>query len=286
MMQLIDLKSIGPIGGQELVNEVFYRSFDNRRQVGSYCGLAGTPYDSGESRREQGQGRQPARPQACDRARLAMAAASARQRAQLLVPPACRRHQGAGAPHRHRGAGAQADGGALALSHDRRGAERRRAAPKPLNGPRAMMADVNQDRRVTVTHPGSTHTVLLDGSRLCWALPSPVHEGLGYRAFVPDRIQGDAVFPAYVIHGPVQDHVSPSIARPIVPSIKRRAGLAAVKAWPGYDAACRARAVPASLDRGCARRSTGSRSGRRNALGRTKKLKRPLPEEFAAMPAS
>jgi transposase len=54
MMQLIDLKSIGPIGGQELVNEVFYRSFDNRRQVGSYFGLAGTPYDSGESHREQG----------------------------------------------------------------------------------------------------------------------------------------------------------------------------------------------------------------------------------------
>src|SRR5712664_179464 len=54
MMQLIDLKSIGPIGGQELVNEVFYRSFDNRRQVSSYFGLAGTPYDSGESRREQG----------------------------------------------------------------------------------------------------------------------------------------------------------------------------------------------------------------------------------------
>jgi transposase len=54
MLQLIDLKSIGPIGGQELVNEVFYRSFDNRRQVGSYFGLTGTPYDSGQSRREQG----------------------------------------------------------------------------------------------------------------------------------------------------------------------------------------------------------------------------------------
>jgi transposase len=54
IMQLIDLKSIGPVGGQELVNEVFYRSFDNRRQLGSYFGLAGTPYDSGESRREQG----------------------------------------------------------------------------------------------------------------------------------------------------------------------------------------------------------------------------------------
>jgi len=33
---------------------VFYRSFDNRRQVGSYFGLTGTPYDSGQSRREQG----------------------------------------------------------------------------------------------------------------------------------------------------------------------------------------------------------------------------------------
>jgi transposase len=54
MLQLINLKSIGPIGGQELVTEVFYRSFDNRRQVGSYFGLTGTPYDSGASRREQG----------------------------------------------------------------------------------------------------------------------------------------------------------------------------------------------------------------------------------------
>ena len=52
--QLMDLKSIGPVGGRELVNEVFYRSFDNRRQLGSYFGLVGTPYDSGESRREQG----------------------------------------------------------------------------------------------------------------------------------------------------------------------------------------------------------------------------------------
>jgi transposase len=33
---------------------VFYRDFDNRRQVGSYFGLAGTPYDSGKRRREQG----------------------------------------------------------------------------------------------------------------------------------------------------------------------------------------------------------------------------------------
>jgi transposase len=52
--QLMDLKSIGLSGGPILVNEVFYRKFDNRRQVGSYFGLAGMPYDSGESHREQG----------------------------------------------------------------------------------------------------------------------------------------------------------------------------------------------------------------------------------------
>ncbi|MBH5403209.1 transposase, partial [Bradyrhizobium sp. CNPSo 4010] len=52
--QLIELKGIGPVGGQELVNEVFYRAFNNRRQVGSYFGLTGTPYDSGERSREQG----------------------------------------------------------------------------------------------------------------------------------------------------------------------------------------------------------------------------------------
>jgi transposase len=51
---LIDFKGIGAVSGQQLVNEAFYRPFNNRRQVGSYFGMAGTPYDSGESRREQG----------------------------------------------------------------------------------------------------------------------------------------------------------------------------------------------------------------------------------------
>jgi transposase len=54
VVQLAWLKGIGVAGGQKLVNEVFYKKFDNRRQVGSYFGMAGTPYDSGESRREQG----------------------------------------------------------------------------------------------------------------------------------------------------------------------------------------------------------------------------------------
>jgi transposase len=54
VVQLARLKGIGVAGGQKLVNEVFYKKFDNRRQVGSYLGMVGTPYDSGESRREQG----------------------------------------------------------------------------------------------------------------------------------------------------------------------------------------------------------------------------------------
>ena len=93
-MQLAQLKGIGVLSAQGLVNEVFYRDFDNRRQVGSYFGLTGTPYDSGESRREQGiskAGNHRAR-RARDRARLAVAAASARQRAEPLVPRAGRRH--------------------------------------------------------------------------------------------------------------------------------------------------------------------------------------------------
>jgi len=52
--QLMELKSLGPVSSQTLVNEVFWRDFQNRRQVGSYFGLTGTPYDSGRSVREQG----------------------------------------------------------------------------------------------------------------------------------------------------------------------------------------------------------------------------------------
>jgi len=52
--QLIDLKSVGPVSSQTLVGEVFFRDFKNRRQVGSYFGLSGTPFNSGSSQREQG----------------------------------------------------------------------------------------------------------------------------------------------------------------------------------------------------------------------------------------
>jgi transposase len=33
---------------------VFYRSFDNRRQVGSFFGLTSSAYDSGDTHRDQG----------------------------------------------------------------------------------------------------------------------------------------------------------------------------------------------------------------------------------------
>ena len=50
------LMALNGIGKSALVlaNEVFYRRFRNRREVGSYVGLTGTPYNSGEMQREQG----------------------------------------------------------------------------------------------------------------------------------------------------------------------------------------------------------------------------------------
>ena len=53
-VQLAQLKGIGPLIAQVLANEVFYRDFRNRRQVGSCFGLTDTPYDSGDSHRQQG----------------------------------------------------------------------------------------------------------------------------------------------------------------------------------------------------------------------------------------
>jgi transposase len=51
---LVNLKSIGPEFATTLVGEVFYRSFDNRRQVGGYIGLAPSPFSSGATDRDQG----------------------------------------------------------------------------------------------------------------------------------------------------------------------------------------------------------------------------------------
>lgn len=54
MQALANLKGIGNEFASVLVAEVFYRRFDNRRQLGSYVGLAPSPFQSGGSAREQG----------------------------------------------------------------------------------------------------------------------------------------------------------------------------------------------------------------------------------------
>jgi transposase len=51
---LRQLKSLGPVFGATLTNEVFYKDFHNRRQVGGYFGLAPSPWRSGGTNREQG----------------------------------------------------------------------------------------------------------------------------------------------------------------------------------------------------------------------------------------
>jgi hypothetical protein len=116
-----------------------------------------------------------------------------------------------------------------------------------------MTADVTSDRRVTVPTLGM-HPVFVDGSRLFWALPSPVHEGLGYRVLVPDRIQGDAVLPhaSFTAQSRItsrrscrQSSRSSGVA-PCSPSSRR--GLA-------KTALAASRGATASLDDGCARRS-------------------------------
>ena len=51
---LTRLKGVGEVGAMRLVLELFWRDFGNRRQVGSCVGLVPQPYDSGESRVDQG----------------------------------------------------------------------------------------------------------------------------------------------------------------------------------------------------------------------------------------
>jgi transposase len=52
--QLYRLKAIGPVIALSLAGEVYWRDFENRRQVGGYLGLGGTEHSSGAQRRELG----------------------------------------------------------------------------------------------------------------------------------------------------------------------------------------------------------------------------------------
>jgi transposase len=52
--QLMRLRAIGETTAWQLVFEYFWRRFDNRRQVAAGAGLTPTPFNSGDSTREQG----------------------------------------------------------------------------------------------------------------------------------------------------------------------------------------------------------------------------------------
>jgi len=54
IVTLTRLQGVGEVGAKRLVLELFWRRFDNRRQVGSCVGLEPQPYNSGDSRIDQG----------------------------------------------------------------------------------------------------------------------------------------------------------------------------------------------------------------------------------------
>lgn len=55
LRQLVHLKGVATTSASVLLDEgLVWRAFRNRRQIGGLLGFAPTPYDSGESTREQG----------------------------------------------------------------------------------------------------------------------------------------------------------------------------------------------------------------------------------------
>jgi transposase len=53
-VQLTSLKGIGSAIAAVMSREIYYRQFDNRRQLAGFLGLATSPYDSGGVERCQG----------------------------------------------------------------------------------------------------------------------------------------------------------------------------------------------------------------------------------------
>lgn len=53
-VQLLSVKGIGPAIAAVMTREVYYRQFDNRRQLAGFLGLATSPHDSGDVERSQG----------------------------------------------------------------------------------------------------------------------------------------------------------------------------------------------------------------------------------------
>ena len=87
IQQLTALRGIGVQSATVLVREAFVRRFANGKALGSYAGLASSPYSSGGIDREQGIGRPAIGESDGDgRACVVMDALPARRRSSLLVP--------------------------------------------------------------------------------------------------------------------------------------------------------------------------------------------------------
>src|SRR5215469_2558092 len=132
-----------------------------------------------------------------------------------------------------------------------------------------MTADVIQDRRVTEPGLGSSDSAFVDGSRLFWALPSPVHERSGSGSPHPTGYKLMRCWPHNDVTAQSRtSRQAASSTHRTVPIQKLRAVLATVKA-----ATRRLRRWPAaSLDRGYVRRTghpSGQKDHERIALDRT-----------------
>jgi len=115
---LCTIRGIGVNFASVLTREVFYRTFDNRRQIASYLGLANAfserrhgSRSAHQSRRQQ-PGPQDARP-----ARLALASVPTREQPCGMVPGPCWLASGSNPARRDRRLGAQALDRNLALRH-------------------------------------------------------------------------------------------------------------------------------------------------------------------------
>ena len=101
---LATLGAVGETTATVLVAEVYHRSFETRRHVASFVGLAPSPYNSGDTDRDRGnqQGRHQVRSANTGRAGLVLAPLPAQQQAFAVVARAVWRDGDARPQGRHR----------------------------------------------------------------------------------------------------------------------------------------------------------------------------------------
>src|SRR5205085_704575 len=103
VQRLATLGGVGPTSALLLVAEVYHRSFDTRRHLASFIGLAPTPYASGDVSRDRGiEGRDKVGAANIGRAGLVVVALPTRERVVGLVAATVRRCRHARPQGRHR----------------------------------------------------------------------------------------------------------------------------------------------------------------------------------------